>query len=130
MGIASLVLGIIAVVTGWIPFICFAAFIFAIVGLILGIVDTVKKNKTNDKKRGISIAGLIVSAIAIPIIIFSIVISLVIVVAIVEDVDFNDYNWDTNYDEDMWYYDIYKDIYENKYNKINYDNLEFSLTQI
>ncbi len=72
MGVASLILGIISIVIGWIPFVCFFALILATIGLILGIVDTVKKNKTGDKKRGISIAGLIISAIAIPIIIFCI----------------------------------------------------------
>ena len=70
MGVASLVLGIISLVTGWIPFICFIAFILAIVGLILGIVDTIKKGKVPGAKKGISIAGLIISAVAIPIIIF------------------------------------------------------------
>lgn len=122
MGIASLILGIIAVVTGWIPFICFIALIFAIVGLILGIVDTIKKNKTGDKKRGISIAGLIVSAIAIPVIIFSSIISLGIFTALILD--------DTYIDSDSDYYDDYDmdDFFTNHnwYNKY-YNTLDYNL---
>ena len=96
MGIASLVLGIISIVFGWIPFICFIALILAVIGLILGIVDTIHKNKTGDKKRGVSIAGLIVSAIAIPIILFSSLVSFGIFAAILsEDID------------DEWYNDYY-----------------------
>ena len=64
MGIAGLVLGIIALVLGWIPIVSVLAIIMALVGLILSIVDTVKKSKTNDPKRGTSIAGIIISAIA------------------------------------------------------------------
>ena len=45
MGIASLILGIISLSMGWIPFICFIMFALAIVGLILGAVDVAKKSK-------------------------------------------------------------------------------------
>ncbi len=124
MGIASLVLGIISLVTGWIPFICFFALILAVVGLILGIVDTVKKSKANDKKRGISIAGLIISAIAIPIIVIMSLLSMGITAAIIED-GYNydrDYNYHNNYDYD--YDDWYDEWYDNYYNKLNdYDVL-------
>ena len=64
MGIASLILGIISLVTGWIPFVCFFAFIMAAVGLILGIIDVVKRGKTNDGKKGFGIAGTVICAIA------------------------------------------------------------------
>ncbi len=122
MGIASLILGIIAVVVGWIPFICFIALIFAIVGLILGIVDTIKKNKTGDKKRGISIAGLIVSAIAIPVIIFSSIVSLGIFTALILD--------DTYIDSDSSYYDDYDmdDFFTNhKWYKQYYNTIDYNL---
>lgn len=107
MGVASLVLGIISVVTGWIPFMCFIAFALAIVGLILGIVDTVKKTK-EDKKRGISIAGLIVSAIAIPIVIYTSLFSLIIFGIVMEEQFYDsydyeeDYRWEENYNYDYW----------------------------
>ncbi len=121
MGVASLVLGIISLVTGWIPFICFIAFILAIVGLILGIVDTIKKGKVPGAKKGISIAGLIISAVAIPIIIFSSLISFGIVAAILsEDYDYDYYNWD-KYD---YNYDDYDDWYRYYYNTIDYKTYE------
>ena len=121
MGVASLVLGIISLVTGWIPFICFIAFILAIVGLILGIVDTIKKGKIPGAKKGISLAGLIISAVAIPIIIFSSLISFGIVAAILsEDYDYDYYNWD-KYD---YNYDDYDDWYRYYYNTIDYKTYE------
>lgn len=117
MGIAALVLGIISIVIGWIPFICFIAFVLAVIGLILGIVDTVKKNKIGDKRRAMSIAGLIVCAVAIPVIIISSLISLGILAAVIaEDSYYTDYDW---------YYDYYDD-YDYKYNWDRfYDSIEY-----
>lgn len=68
MGVAALVLGIVSLVFGFIPFCNIFALIPAIVGLVLGIVDWVKKNKENNPK-GKAIAGTVCSAIAIVIII-------------------------------------------------------------
>lgn len=67
MGVASLVLGIVSIVLGFIPFCGAIAFIPAVIGLILGIVDAVKKSKSQEPK-GMAIAGIILSAIAIVII--------------------------------------------------------------
>ena len=64
MGIAALILGIISIVIALIPDCGSIAFVPALEGLILGIVDTVKKGKAGEK-RGISIAGLVLSALAI-----------------------------------------------------------------
>ena len=69
MGIAALVLGIVSLIIGWIPFCGAIALIPAIIGLILGIVDVVQKNKKGEPK-GIGIAGIVLSAIAIAIIIY------------------------------------------------------------
>lgn len=69
MGIAALILGILSIIIGFIPLCGSIALVPAIIGLILGIVDTVQKNKKGEKK-GISIAGLVLSAIAIVVIIF------------------------------------------------------------
>lgn len=65
MGVAALVLGILALIVSFIPG-CglIIGIIPAIIGLILGIVDTIKKSKSGEKK-GVSIAGLILSALAI-----------------------------------------------------------------
>ena len=67
MGVASLVLGIISVIVSFIPLCGVWAIIPAIIGIILGIVEWVKKSKENEPK-GKAIAGTICSAIAIVII--------------------------------------------------------------
>lgn len=69
MGVASLVLGIISLIIGFIPLCGAIALVPAIIGVILGIVDIVSKSKKGEKK-GTAIAGLILSAIATLVIIF------------------------------------------------------------
>ena len=69
MGVAALVLGIISIIIGFIPLCGSIALLPAIIGLILGIVDVVLKSKKGEPK-GVSIAGLILSAIAIAFIVF------------------------------------------------------------
>lgn len=64
MGIAGLVLGIIVLIIGWIPLVGVVGFIMATVGLVLSIVDVVKKHKANNPNKGPGIAGIIISAIA------------------------------------------------------------------
>lgn len=68
MGIASLVLGIVSLVLGFVPFVWLIAIIPAIVGLILGIISLAKK-----KQKGQSIAGIVISAITIVLLIFTFV---------------------------------------------------------
>ena len=60
MGLASLILGIISFILGFIPFFWLIAIIPALVGLILGIVSLAKK-----KEKGKSIAGIVLCAITI-----------------------------------------------------------------
>lgn len=74
MGVASLILGIISLVIGFVPLCGIIAIIPSIIGLILGIIDVIRKNKTKEKKNQ-SIAGIILSAIAIVFIIFWIIIA-------------------------------------------------------
>lgn len=62
MGIAALVLGIIAFGIAVTFVLAPLGVVIAIIGLILGIVDTVKKGKSGDKKT-ISIIGVILCAI-------------------------------------------------------------------
>ena len=67
MGIASMVIGIVATVLGFIPVCGMFAFIPAVVGFVLGIVDVVLKNKKQEPK-GQGIAGIVLNAIALLII--------------------------------------------------------------
>lgn len=69
MGIAALVIGIVSIVLGFIPLCGNIALIPAIVGLILGIVDVVTKSKKSLPK-GQGIAGIILCALALCIIMF------------------------------------------------------------
>lgn len=73
MGIASLILGIVSLIIGFIPLCGSIALLPAIVGVILAIIDIIKKNKTEENKSQ-SIGGLIISVIAIVIIIFWLII--------------------------------------------------------
>lgn len=69
MGIAALVLGIISIIIAFVPFCGIIAFLPALVGLIFGIVDLVLKNR-QQKSKGISITGVILSSVSIVIMVF------------------------------------------------------------
>jgi hypothetical protein len=68
MGIASMVIGIIALVVGFIPLCGTWAVIPAVIGLGLGIADVVVKTMRRDA-RGMGIAGLVLNTLAIAIIV-------------------------------------------------------------
>ena len=68
MGIAALIIGIVAVIVGFIPVCGIIALLPAIVGLILGIVEVSKKSKANQPK-GLGLAGIILNAVAIIVIV-------------------------------------------------------------
>ncbi len=68
MCLAAMIIGIIAVVLGFVPFCGYFALIPAIVGLILGIVDVSRKSKT-EQPSGKAKAGIVLNAIAIVVII-------------------------------------------------------------
>jgi len=68
MGVASLVLGILSLIVSFIPCCGALAIIPAIIALILGIVEVVKKSKEGAPK-GMGIAGIVLSAIAMIIIV-------------------------------------------------------------
>ena len=69
MGVASLVLGILSLIVGFVPFCGAIALLPTIIGLILGIVDVALKSKKGEPK-GMGIAGIVLSAISIVIIVF------------------------------------------------------------
>lgn len=64
MGIASLILGIISIFIGIIPILGIFAFIPAIVGLIIGIIDLINR-KNKGRKKALTITGIITCSIAL-----------------------------------------------------------------
>lgn len=67
MDIASLVLGIVSIVFSF--FCGFVTIITAPVGIILGIVDLVKKKKENMPNKGMAITGIILGVVSLVILI-------------------------------------------------------------
>ena len=63
MGVASLVLGILALVIAWVPCVGVYALVFSILGVILGLCGMSAAKKTGQGK-GISIAGFVCNAVA------------------------------------------------------------------
>ncbi|MFR8104210.1 MAG: DUF4190 domain-containing protein [Clostridia bacterium] len=110
MGIAALVLGIVSALIAFIPFCGVIALIPALVGLILGIIDLVKKNKSGDKK-GMTIAGTILSGIAVIVALVWFALSFIVGIR-------NSYYFNSNrYDYPPYNYNItdeYKNEIENK----------------
>ena len=64
MGVAALVIGIIAIICGFIPLCGYFALLPAVVGLILGIISASKAAKNNQPKS-VALAGAILNGIAI-----------------------------------------------------------------
>ncbi len=76
MDTAALVIGIIAVMVGFIPCVNTIVIPSAIVGLILGIISF-RKNRETEQPSGIALAGIILNAL--PLIVTTILLTLVIV---------------------------------------------------
>lgn len=112
MGIAALILGIIGIICCILFFLAPLGLVLVFIGLILGIVDTVKKGKTG-QKRGVSIAGIIICAITL----FILLIETVLVVGVgfyafnsaseALESSTSDYDYDYNYDDYDYNYDDY-----------------------
>lgn len=64
MDTASLVIGIISVIVGFIPCIQVFVFIPAVVGLILGVVSFIRKRQV-DEPTGMAVAGIILNLVPI-----------------------------------------------------------------
>ncbi len=99
MGVASLIIGIIAFLVSFIPLVGFLGAILAFVGLILGIVGTVQKAKAGESK-GASITGVVFNCLAF-------VICIVWLLVFAEAADelshydsYDSYNYDDDYDFD------------------------------
>ncbi|MGO4534396.1 MmpS family transport accessory protein [Leifsonia sp. 2MCAF36] len=70
LGVAALILGILALIGAFIPFLNYGAWFLGLIGLILGIIGLLQKNK----KKGVALTGTILSGVAI---ILSIVLAIV-----------------------------------------------------
>jgi len=92
MGLISLILGGIAflfgITVGWIPFVGFFFVFLALVGVVLGVVGLIVKNKG----KGLAIAGTAVSGVALLITAAISIMMLMFVTSISSTVD--DYDWD------------------------------------
>jgi hypothetical protein len=64
MGIAGLVLGILAAIGGWIPGISYVSWLLAIIGIVLSAIGMSKAKKTN-QPTGACVAGLVLSIIGL-----------------------------------------------------------------
>ena len=69
MGVASLVLGILALIVAWVPCVGIYALIFSVLGLVLGAVGMARSRKTG-KGKGLSIAGFVCCVVATGLAIF------------------------------------------------------------
>jgi len=69
MGVASLILGILALIVAWIPCVGVYALGFSVLGLILGAVGMVKSKKSGQGK-GVSIAGFVCNVVATAVAVF------------------------------------------------------------
>ncbi len=68
MGIASLVLGILAILTSFLPFINNGSFVLALLGLIFAVVGIVATKNGKKGGRGIAIAGLVLNILSLVIV--------------------------------------------------------------
>ena len=66
MGIASMVLGIVSLAVGFMPFIWSYSILTAIIGIVLGIISLVKK-----QEKGKSIAGIVLGCIVVILVILT-----------------------------------------------------------
>ena len=64
MGVAGLVLGILAAIGGWIPGLSYVAWLIAIIGIVLSAM-AMKKAKAENQPTGLAVAGLVLSIIGL-----------------------------------------------------------------
>ena len=131
MGIAALILGIIGIVCCIIFFLAPLGLLLVFIGLILGIVDTIKKGKTG-QKRGVSIAGIIICAITLVILILEtvLVVGLGFVIfdsaSSVLDNSSSSHDYDYGYDE-YWNTDYYDNDTSSSNNEYDFNEVWGSL---
>lgn len=102
MGVAALIIGIISIILGFVPFCNLFALVPALVALVLGIIDWVKKKKAGQPK-GKAIAGTICAALALIIIPVSYIIVVVVGATAYDSYDYDSYDVYDTYDYDYDY---------------------------
>ena len=65
MGIASLILGLMALLASWIPIVGFFWIPASIIGIVLGIVAIVQSNQDNGDSKATAVSGLVASVLAL-----------------------------------------------------------------
>lgn len=127
MGVAALVIGIVGLVFSFVPFLNILLLLAVITGLVLGIVDVVKKSKIEGAKKGVGIAGIVLNSVAIFSIIFAIIVTGLFAYGIsssgiLDDLEdyYYDYYDDYDYDYDYDYNDYFNN-YNYNFNSSDYD---------
>ncbi len=83
--IASLVLGILALLNCWIPFVGVVGLVLGVVGLVFGIVSLVRVGRHLASGKGMAIAGTICSSFAIVVALLMSIFSFMLLEAVVKD---------------------------------------------
>ena len=65
VAIAALVLGLLALLSCWLPFLNVVSIVLGLIGIICGVVGMVKVSREQRSGRGLSIAGIITSVLAV-----------------------------------------------------------------
>lgn len=65
MGVASLILGIVALALCWIPIVGYVAAVLGVIGIILGIIALINVGRNRATNRIVSVLGLITSVAAV-----------------------------------------------------------------
>lgn len=76
LGIASMIMGILSMCVGWIPFVGWAGLILAILGAVFGGIQlsNIKKNPAAYGGKGMAITGLVLSIIALALVLLFILV--------------------------------------------------------
>lgn len=59
LSIVALVCGILGIVGGWIPVVCYFTFVLAVAGIVCGAIGMKKSKAVNGKASGLAIGGLV-----------------------------------------------------------------------
>lgn len=87
LGVAALVLGILAIVLAFVPILGFASYPLALVGIVLGAVGLARVRARRATNRGVTVAGLVLSIVGLVCVIIATVLYVGAINAGVQGVD-------------------------------------------